>query len=100
MNHDIRPIAFYILYGNDTEEDCIKEDRQLGSIVSSFKYIRDHVGHPDPTFEANIGFKKLELLIKKYPTQLDKIRIISSTKRHYTVEQFIDKISNCKFKYI
>lgn len=94
------PNIFYILSEKDTEEDCIKEDRQLGQIVSTVRYKQPHLKYNELTFEANIGFRKLEKLIKDYPTQLHKFRIISSSNRHYTVEKFIDKISNCKFKYI
>lgn len=88
----------YILFPKDTEEDCIKEQNQLGEFRYPKVYLRDNIFHRKCVFYRNRGFFILEELIGREHPGLDLIRIISSKGKKYTIESFLDSLENVELK--
>ena len=70
----------------DTEQDTLKDTNTLG----------DDSGFG--VFWPNSGFRVLQHFINNKPEMLTLVKIIDEHNKHYTVEQFLDKISKLKIK--
>ena len=77
-------MTYYILMDMDTIED-IWDDNILGE--ESFG-----------TFYAGSGYKAFKHMIIKEPEALESIRIIDEKKNPYTVDEFLDLISQWQIK--
>ena len=77
-------MTYYILMDMDTIED-IWDDNILGE--ESFG-----------TFYAGSGYKAFKHMIIKEPEALEFIRILDEKKNPYTVEEFLDLISQWQIK--
>ena len=75
-------MIYYILLGMDTAED-IWDENILGE--ESFE-----------TFYTGNGYKAFKNMIIKEPDILEKINIIDEQKNSYTVEEFLNLISQWK----
>lgn len=92
-------VIFYVLFPNDTEEDCIKESNQLGTIEQKKKYIdKKFTYHNEFLFYPNKGFDILKQIIQKFPQKLELLRIINSKGKTYTIEKFLGVLENCTIK--
>ncbi len=87
---------YYILFPKDTEDDCIKDVNQLGTLSIKKKYVNGRfIFYKQHIFTKNDGFKVLEALINTRPELLEKIRIIDSAGTHLTIEKFLTKLEYC-----
>lgn len=77
-------MVFYILLPDETESDTIRDDRKLGEVTWKGKFKKDE------------GFKLLSQLVNAGSPLIvgEKIRIIDSTSKKYSIEQFMDFIEN------
>lgn len=85
---------YHVIYPHNTEEDCMSEMNQLGTLSYPKKYVRGKLFHRKNVFTRNSGFYILEELINKKSRVLPYIRIMSSKGKEYTVEKFLDILSN------
>ena len=79
-------MQYYILMPGDIEQDTLKDTNTLG----------DDSGFG--VFWTNSGFRALQHLINNKPDMLPLVKIVDERNKHYTVEQFLDKISKLKIK--
>ena len=78
-------MTYYILLNEDNESDSYYHANQLGEV--SFN-----------TFHTHEGYAVLVRLIEEFPDKLKDVKIIDSSKKYYTIEQFLDTIKPYKIK--
>ena len=79
-------MRYFILFPDDTMDDVIKDDRQLGE------------DNGFGVFWAASGFKVLKKIIDTDHDVINHIKIISDRGKHLTAEEFLDAISKLKVR--
>jgi hypothetical protein len=79
-------MRYYILYPNDTKEDAIKDDRQLGE------------DNGFGVFWAADGFRIFKKIIDTGHDDINHISIVTERGKYLTAEEFLDTISKLKVR--
>ena len=78
-------MQYFILPSGYEQHDLMNENYLLGD--QSFK-----------VFWAGTGFERFQKIVEEAPDVLEHIIIMDDTGKHYSVEQFLDKIKKLQIR--
>lgn len=101
-NNKPRNITYYVLWPGNSEEHCERDMNQIGLEYYQKKYVDKDKNsfHWEVKFHKKDGYRFLEkAIIDERIDVLEKIKIINSNGKQFSIEQLFDritKISNAK----